>query len=173
MDNDIKNKIYEKVQAQLDAKMAQAQEAARNQAERDREKVEIAIEMISSRLVYKDIGGRGWGHKYVLATEEMFYEDYLKEPESIWQKGLKFNENDGEAWYKGIFTVNGETYYDIHYILAKYQRDVYNVEEELKRRSDYVREIREKYDRAVRDWPEVKKVVEDWNKLRENADREE
>ena len=163
--NKITNLVDKNIQAKIDSEMSRIHDAVN----KDKETVELCLDMIQKNLVYKDIAQYGWGHRYILATPEMFFEDYLKEVES-YRKGVKFTEykKDSDNYlYYGVFQVNGERYYDMRYLLRKYEKDVKNTLDKLNLERDRLHEICNEYEEAVKSWPEVKKLVEDWNKKTE------
>lgn len=173
MEKSVTEKIRELADKTLREKIEAETKVVNDAAERDRQVIETCLEMIEKNLVYKDIEQIGWGHKYVLATADMFYEDYVKEPKNSWNRGIKLTEykrgDDGYLYY-GVFTVNGERYYDMRYLLRKYEKDVANTVKKLDAERDKLREIYDSYEEAVRSWPEVKKLVADWNRLNDGEE---
>ena len=75
--------------------------------------------------------------KYVLVTEEMFFEDYNNKSEYGWQNGLSIKYEREKKWDEFI-KVNGESYYDMRYILR-------NFEEKFDRLTDELNELQLKY----------------------------
>jgi len=171
MNKNIKEEIFKRMQENINKKMEIVKQQAQEQADEDKEKVEKAVEMISKRLVYKQIGKYYYDYKYILATEEMFYEDYLKE--SKWDKGIKFYESEKDNFYRGIFSVNGENYYDMRFLLNKYAEDVKKSVSTLEYQRDKLYEIKHQYESLVSKWPEIKKLISDWNNLQKEMEDED
>lgn len=167
----VKDRIMDLTEKNIQAQIEEKTKSVKESVEQDREKILKALDMIEKNLVYKDVKvDYGWGHKYVLATEEMFFLDYAEAPESCYDHGVIFTEfrNGSDDYiYKGVFTVNGKRYYDMRYLLQKYGDDVRNTQEKIRRISERLREIYIEYEASVKAWPDIKKLIKDWNDLQE------
>ena len=155
------------VQKSIDAKLQEKKEAAMREVNAEKELIEEAIKLINDNFLYKKIKKKyGGKEQYVLATPQMFYEDYVTIPEYTWQRGLKYPDAN-EQWYKGIFVVNGQSYYDMRYIIDKYEKDLKRTAEKLKSQLDNIRTIQDEYNELVSNLNEIKKVISDWNERKD------
>lgn len=161
---DLRQEILGNMEQALEKKMRELSDAAQRQIDSDREKVKQALSYIDQNMVFKRVSQLGWPKKYQLATVEMFYEDYFKKEGCGWEKGVNFYP-EGERHYRGVFSVNGEDYYDMRYLLERYEKDVKEVAEKATRWRDKVHEIQKELDEAVSAWPAIKKVIEHWNSI--------
>lgn len=164
----IKELTEANIKAQIETQTKLAEEAAR----RDEEKISKALEMIEKCLVYKDLSQPGWGHKYVLATADMFLQDYTNEPDDYYhgyyQRGVVFTdekEGSDKYVYGGVFKVNGNRYYDIRYILNKYIEDVRKTAAKLEYEGQKIHDIQVEYEEAVKEWPKLKNMLLEWNQM--------
>ena len=174
MDDKIMERVMEITDKGLREKLEREVLDARRQAEKDREVVERAVRLIQANLMYKDecFGGR---HHYVLATEEMFFQDFMKKPEYEWKRGIKFVDSDEEkkrVYLSGAFRVNGEAYYDMRYLLDKYTRDVENEMQEICSYTDRLRDIKQKFDDLVSQAPAIKRLIEQWTAAHEETEHD-
>ena len=112
-------------EAQIAEKQFKEIESIKKRLDADKEIIKQAIELVQSHTLYKIEDYRHYPRKYILATEEMLKEDYLKEPKYSWQRGIQFKAGDSsKSWNTGILNVNGEIYYDIHFALENFERRI-------------------------------------------------
>ena len=128
--------------------------------------------MVNEHTLYKKVKNEyGYNYRYVLATEEMLKTDYLKQPNSWYPKGIKFNNKNEYNKYSGvILTVNGEAYYDIRYALEEYQEAVREKEREVYRLNESIRELQGKLSSLNREFPSLKQAIEEWQEYKKNTD---
>ena len=128
------------------------------------EEVQKAIEMVKSGLCYKKVVLDGvWITRYEFATEEMLINDYLTEPKNSYtRRGITFQTFDAKKPWNCIFIVNGENYYDMRYILQRYEKDVIEERNRIIRYNDQLNEIISKFDELIKQYPLIKKMMEDW-----------
>ena len=135
------------------------------------EEVQKAIEMVKSGLCYKKVVlDGGWTVRYEFATEEMLINDYLTEPKNRYTKrGITFQIFDEKKPWNCIFVVNGENYYDMRYILQRYEKDVIEERNRIIRYNDQLNEIISKFDELIKQYPLIKKLMEDWTARQKEA----
>lgn len=147
----------------VNKKIEQKSEILEREANRDLELLNEAIEMVQSKVVYKKVERKYGGYDYVLATEEMICADYMNPPKYDWKKGIMFySENHSEYKYHGMFEINGESYYDMRYLLTSYAEDV---REALKKAEGTVRILKEhleKHKETLERLPKLKAMIMDW-----------
>lgn len=166
---DIFDKITEITNRQLQEKLDQKMRQAQEEIEQSRAVVEEAVRLIRSNLMYKD-KGRGSNHRYVIATEEMFFQDFMSKPEYDWDRGIKFTiakRGDNDYIYHGVFIVNGHRYYDMRYLLDKYAEDVKDERDKICRYNDRLGEMIRVFDELVQQQPEIKKMLEEWHEMKD------
>lgn len=152
------------IENQIEAKKNQELERIEEQLNADKEVIDKAIELINIHTLYKKVK-RNNRFVYELATEEMFKNDYMREPKYEWQKGIKFYENSfNERVNKGIIDVNGETYYDIRYALNSYEKYMDKLTNSLTYIEDKIREKRKELELLNEGFPTLKKAIEEWQK---------
>lgn len=143
-------------------KIAEKTECIERAANKDLELLNKAIELVKNGIVYKKFERYG-SYEYILATEKMLCDDYINPPKYDWKKGIEFyEESSGNYRFKGIFTINGESYYDMRYLLTSYAEDT---REALKKAENTVRTLREhleKHEEALQRLPKLKKMILEW-----------
>ena len=150
-------------EAQIAEKQFKEIQAIKELLEADKETLKKAIELVNSHTLYKKVcdeyvRGR---YRYVLATEEMLKEDYLKEAK--YRKGIRFIKGEWSKTYNtGVLEVNGETYYDIRYALQNYERMVKDEEDSLRRLNKSICEIKEDLKNMKKNYPSLKQAITDW-----------
>ena len=160
-------------EAQIAEKQYEEIKAIKERLEQDKEVIVKAIQMVNEHTLYKRVRNEyGRSYKYVLATEEMLKEDYLKKPDNSWySKGIKFNNKDEYNKYSGvILTVNGESYYDIRYALETYKETVEEKERKVNRLNESIRELQDDIANLYKEFPSLKKAIEEWQEYQKNVE---
>lgn len=158
------NELKELVENQIEAKKNQELERIEKQLNADREVIDKAIELIKTHTLYKKVGKNN-DYIYQLATEEDFKNDYIKEPEFTWKKGIEFQKDEfSERINKGILEVNGEVYYDIRYALNNYEKSVENLKYSVEYFEKKVKEKQRELEQLNKNFPTLKKAIEEWQK---------
>ena len=162
-------------EAQIAEKQYEEIKAVKERIERDRETIVKAIQMVKEHTLYKKVKNPyNYSFKYVLATEEMLKEDYLKKPDSCYQKGIHFNDKDRYNKYFGvILTVNGESYYDIRYALENYENTVKEKEQQAQRLNESIYKLKEDIASLYKEFPTLKKAVEEWQEYQNSIKTED
>ena len=161
-------------EAQIAEKQYREIQAIKERLDKDKENLKQAIELINSHTLYKRVNDsccRG-RYKYVLATEEMLKEDYLKEPEHSYSRGISFHRNDWrDVVNRGILKVNGETYYDIRYALNAYEEKIKDKESQLSNLNSMIKEIKDDLSALYDNFPSLKQAITEymeWQKKENN-----
>lgn len=161
------------VEEQIELKKKQELEKIEKQIKADEEVITKAIELINTHTLYKKISKNNH-YVYELATEEMFKNDYIKEPKYSWHKGIEFHMNSfNEKVNKGIIEVNGETYYDIRYALNTYENDVKKLRHSLKSLKEKIREREKEMELLDKEFPTLKKAIEEWQTYESEVEKNE
>ena len=160
-------------EAQIAEKQYEEIKAVKERLEKDKEVIVKAIQMVNEHTLYKMVRNvyNGRFYKYVLATEEMLKEDYLKKPDGWHSKGINFNSKDDYNKYSGvILTVNGEAYYDIRYALETYKETVEEKERKVNRLNESIRELQEDIANLYKEFPSLKKAIEEWQEYQKKME---
>ena len=164
-------------EAQIAEKQYKEIQSVKERLERDKKTIVRAIELVNSHTLYKKIQDEynRSRYKYVLATEEMLKEDYLKEPESTWiSRGISFISDDRNRNYNtGVLKVNGETYYDIRYALEQYEESIRKKTSEVERLNSTVRELQENIADLKKNFPTLKQAIEEWQEYQKKNYQED
>ena len=152
------NELKELVENQIEAKKNQELERIEKQLNDDREVINKAIELINTHTLYKKVGRNHY--VYELVTEEMFKNDYIKEPKNSWNKGIKFQiDSFTERVNKGVIEVNGEHYYDIRYALNTYEKRVEEITNSLGYLKIDINEKKRELEQLNESFPTLKKAI--------------
>lgn len=158
------NELKELVENQIEAKKEQELERIEKQLNADREVIDKAIELIKMHTLYKKVSTNNH-YVYELVTEEIFKNDYIKEPKNSWDKGIEFQRDAfTEKVNKGVMKVNGETYYDIRYALNTYEKRVEEMTDSLKYLKRQINEKKRELEQLNESFPTLKKAIEEWQK---------
>jgi hypothetical protein len=156
----IKSLAYENV----NKKIEEEKKKTENKLNEEIDQVEKILKYINNKLLFKEIGER-WNCNYKLVTEEIFFEDFNKEPEYDWKKGIKINFERKNKW-DCFIEVNGERYYDIRYIIRNYEEtfEFYNSGLELLRKS--FNEIRDKAEELKMKEKAIKRLIQEYENIK-------
>lgn len=163
MNKDIVSKIKELAYENVNKKIEEEKKETERKINEEIEIVEEILKYIKNKLLFKKVGDN-WNGKYVLATEEMFFEDYNKKSEYNWRNGLLIKHNREKKWDEFI-KVNGESYYDVRYIIRNYEEDFNYLDERLIRLKSEFREIEAKKDKLLKEEPKIKRLLEQYQKI--------
>lgn len=157
-------KIKEAAYENVNKKLEEERKAVENKINNELTEVERCLQYIKNKMVFKIIGDRWAIKEYRLADENMFFEDYTKEVEWSWRRGIKFADSQSQP-YQPLFTVNGEDYYDIRYIIRHYEETFTTYSSRLKDLSDRFNELEEMADQLKKQEPHIKKLIEKYKKV--------
>lgn len=153
---DVISKIKEKAYENVNKKIEEERKITETKIQNELETVQRCVEFIENHLVFKKVN-----NEYILATSEMFFEDYSKDAKYSFNQGVKIKEN--RKYYEPWFSVNGENYYEIRYIIGRYQEDFSN----LTRRADdmykKIRDLKESWERLEKEQKSIKSLLEQYN----------
>ena len=150
----IKEKAYENVNRKLEEERKKTEDKINNELV----DVEKCLSYIKNRLVYKIIKENYRTTNYVLADEDMFFDDYNKE--TNWYKGIYFPHDE-----KYLFRVNGEEYYDVRYLMQNYREDFEKYRKDLASLNKVFRELEEGYKKLIAQELNVKSMLEQLKKV--------
>ena len=157
--------LLEIAEAQIAEKQAKEIEEVKDRIKKDKEDIERAIQMIKDHTLYKKVKAPyGWSYSYVLATEDMLKEDYLKNSNSYYGIGINFKDKDDHyrKYNTGILIVNGETYYDIRYALENYERELNEKKSRVEHLVEEIRTMEDGLEGMKKLFPSLKKSIEEW-----------
>ena len=162
---DIISKIKEKAYENVNKKIEQQRKETENKIKYELEVVSKCIDLINDKMIFKVVDG--YSSKYALATPEMFFEDYNKECDN-WEKGIRFD--DRRYNYQPYFTVNGENYYDIRYIIGRYEKDFELLNEKTNRLYEKLIDLKEERELMIKQQPIIKELLKQYTELHQVID---
>lgn len=156
-------KIKEAAYENVNRKLEEERKLVENKIANEIVDVERCLQYINNKMVYKIIGDRYRTKEYCLADENMFFEDYSKEAPYSWDKGIKFYDTSSRPT-EPLFKVNGESYYDMRYIIRNYEErfDLYS--RKLNDLYDKFNEISEAAEELKKQEPHIKNLIEQYKK---------
>ena len=168
--------LLEIAEAQIAEKQAKEIEEVKERIKKDKEVIARAIQLVKDHTLYKKVtSDYGWSYSYVLVTEEMLKEDYLKNPVSFSRRGIYFYDKDEKyrKYNTGILKVNGETYYDIRYALEDYERELVEKKNRVESLVEDIRNIENDIKGMNKLFPSLKKSIEEWQEYQSKMSIEE
>lgn len=157
---DIIAKIKEQAYENVNKKLQEEREKTETKIKGELDVVKRCVEFIENHLVFKKIDGT-----YVLATSDMFFEDYSKDCKYNFDKGVKVKEN--RRTYEPWFKVNGESYYELRYIIGKYEDDFRRFSQKVDRLYEAKRNLEEELNDMISKQKTVKRLLEQYSELTE------
>lgn len=154
----IKESAYENVNKKLEEERKKIEDKINNELK----DVEKCLQYIKNKMVYKIIGDGYSVKEYRLANENTFFEDYNKE--SRWDKGIKF-ANANSKPYEPLFRVNGESYYDIRYIIRRYEENFNDYSDRLNRLREDFNKIKEAASELIKLEPRIKNLIKQYEQV--------
>ena len=157
----IKASAYENVTKKLEEERKKTEDKINNELAQ----VERCLKYINNKMVFKIVKS-SWSSvgEYILANENIFFEDYTEESEYNYIRGIKFYDSKSKP-YEPLFTVNGASYYDMRYIIRNY-------EERFNECTRRLNNLRETYDRVeemanvlIKQEPQIKKLIEQYKQV--------
>lgn len=160
MNKDIIEKIKANAYENVNKKIQEEREKTENKIKYEIDVVEEILKYIQNKMLFK-INDNG---KYELVDEKMFFEDYNCEPKYDFQKGISIKHKREKKWDEFI-KVNGNSYYDIRYIIRHYEERFNNLEERLYRLKYTFSEIEETAKELKKEEPNIKKLIEKYKEI--------
>jgi hypothetical protein len=160
---ELEKDILHMAEKQIEEKRLTEIKRVSDQIDKEREGINTLLNMISERLIFKKIDD--YTRKYTIVTPEIFKEDYLSEPKDRYSnKGISWNGewNSGKNSYMHVVMVNGIRYYDMRYILCKYEKDVENLRQRMSKAEDELRKVESQLEDTRYQYPVLVKMMKDW-----------
>ncbi|MGI6607537.1 MAG: hypothetical protein ACOX1F_00960 [Erysipelotrichaceae bacterium] len=161
MSKEIVEKIKALAYENINKKLEKEREKTEKRIADDLADVEKALSYIANRLVYKTVSNSFCVSDYVLATEEMFFNDYNKEVE--YSPGLKFSNDYRDGW---LFLINGEFYYDVRKIIKNYERDFDYFKRRFTDLNESFKDLVKKYEVLKTKDKQIKSILEQLEKVK-------
>lgn len=156
----IKTLAYENVNKKIEEERKETEEKIK----KDIEKVEETLKYIKNKMLFKDIG-ESYRPKYILVTEEVFFEDYNTEPKTTWcLKGIEICRNRSNN-YEPFIKVNGEKYYDTTYAIDRYENNYRILESKLDNLISKFNEIQKDAEELEKQKSAIKGLLEAYQKV--------
>lgn len=156
----IKESAYDKV----NKKIEEERKRIENKINNELKDVERCLQYIKNKMVFKIVERSYSKMEYVLADENTFFEDYNKEPEYGWNKGIKFCDPSRKP-YEPLFKVNNESYYDMRYILRHYEETFNKYRERILCLYEKFHTIENLASDLIKQEPKIKKFIEEYKQV--------
>lgn len=163
--DEIVAKIKEAAYENVNKKLEEERKKTENKINNELTQVERCLQYINNKMVFKIIKS-SWSHagEYVLADENTFFKDYTKEPEYSFNKGISFYNSNSKP-YEPLFQVNGESYYDMRYIIRNYEEKFNKYSRRLSNLREQFETIEEAVGSLKRQEPCIKKLIEQYKQV--------
>lgn len=169
---DVEKELLKIATEEVTKKIKTEQEKAENKIKLDIENVKMILDYIEKGMLYKVNKNKITGYQYVLITKEIFFEDYTKEPEYDWKKGLSIKEyDDWNDRYKYEFKVNGIEYKHIGGIINNFETKLKKEIERINDLHSRCRELENDFEMLLSQEKNVKGFVENYNKLKADEEK--
>lgn len=157
----IKESAYENVNKKLEEERKKIESKVNNELK----DVERCLQYIKNKMVYKIIKS-SWTSNgtYTLADENTFFNDYNKEAEYSFDRGIKFYGSNSKP-YEPLFKVNGASYYDIRYIIRNYEETFNDYTKRLNGLREQFDKVTEMANELVKQEPQIKKLIEQYKQV--------
>lgn len=156
----IKESAYENVNKKLEEERKKVEDKINNELK----DVERCLQYIKNKMVFKIIGDRWSITEYRLVNENIFFEDYTKEPDYWGNKGIRFLDSSKKP-YEPLFKVNGESYYDMRYIIRHYEETFESYSRRLHDLHQEFNKIEEMANNLKKQEPHIKKLIEQYKNV--------
>ena len=166
---DIISKIKEKAYENVNKKIEEQRKEIENKIKNELDLVSKCIDLINEKLVFKKIDS--YNGNYILATADMFFEDYNKEPKYLGDEGIRFDCR--KYYYEPYFKVNGESYYDVRYLIGRYEHDWKSLSKRINRLYESLNTLEEQRNEMIKRQPVIKKLLEEYTELHKEVIKDE
>lgn len=166
----INDEIRTLAEKQIEEKRQAELESLSHQIEKERSSINKLLKMISEQLLFKHDEKDRYSKKYIIVTPEIFKEDYVREPENKYTaKGIVWNEewNEGKNCYLNVVKVNGICYYDMRFLMYRYEKNIDDLVSRANHVLGEVAEVEDKLRQVKEEYPAVVKMMHDWAESRE------
>lgn len=157
-------KIKEAAYENVNKKLEEERKRVENKINYELKDVERCLQYIKNKLVFKIVkNNQSSVGKYMLADENTFFEDYTKEPEYSFDKGIEFFNSSKKS--ELLFKVNGESYYDIRYIVRNYEKRFTEYAKRLNDLREQFNKVEEMANGLIKQEPQIKKLIEQYKQV--------
>lgn len=146
-------------------KIKQEQERIQATVDKDIEVLDKILEMVSERLVYKEVKAKFSSRAtYIVVTEDIVLEDYSNKPEYGSGTSIKQVAAGYYSYAHTSITVNGHKYYHASDLITKYKYEAQKAMEKAQAEYDAATARKEAIDRLAGLEPVIKELMLNWNK---------
>ena len=158
-------KIKEAAYENVNKKLEEERKKVENKVNNELKEVERCLHYIKNKMVFKIIKNN-WSTVgvYTLADENTFFDDYNREPEYSYNKGIRFFDSSSKP-YEPLFKVNGQSYYDIRYIIRNYEERFNDYTCRLNNLRKQFNEVEEMASDLIKQEPQIKKLIEQYKQV--------
>ena len=145
----VKEKLFEIAKEKVEQKLKAEREKEEARISGEIDKVKFILELIDKKMLYKRIGD--WcDYKYEMITQEIFFEDYSKEPKNSYDKKLEIKDLDWDLDnYHLQIEVNGIKYYHIGSLIKDFEEQMKKKTEQIDYITRNLSDLKKEFDELV------------------------
>ena len=161
----VKEKLFEIAKEKVEQKLKAEREKEEARISGEIDKVKFILELIDKKMLYKRIGD--WrDYKYEMITQEIFFEDYSKEPKNSYDKKLEIKDLDWDLDnYHLQIEVNGIKYYHIGSLIKDFEEQMKKKTEQIDYITRNLSDLKKEFDELVGKEEIIKGFIEDYNAI--------
>ena len=157
------NKIRASAIETINKKLEEEKRKIEDKVNNELNDVERCLQYIQNKLVYKIIDKNLACREFILANENIFFEDYNTVPEYDWNKGIKFL--DSRIKGEPLFKVNGHSYYDMRYIIRHYEETFNEYNKRLLKLREQFSTIESLANNLIKQEPLIKELIKKYKQV--------
>ena len=161
----VKEKLYEIAKEKVEQKLKEEREKEEARINGEIDKVKFILELIDKKMLYKRIGD--WrDYKYEMITQEIFFEDYSKEPKNSYDKKLQIKDLDWNLDnYHLEIEVNGIKYFHIGKLIKDFEEQLKKKTERINYITEGLYDLENEFKELVKQEKMIKSFIEDYNTI--------
>ena len=165
MEENIKNKLLKIAEDKAIEKLNQEREKNEKKIKEETQYVETILKMIDRKMLYKVTENDRKYQKFILITEDIFFQDYMNEPkESYYNKGIQLKDYKDFCYdnYEVDIKVNGIRYKHIGSIIQEFEKEL---KEKIRRIiciTERLWDLEQEFKELANQEKNIKKFIEDY-----------
>ncbi len=164
---DIKNRLLKIAEEKANEKIKKELEKAEENIKDEVEDVEKILKMIDKKMLYKINFDKKKNTKFIMITEEIFFQDYLEDNNFFGGSTIRFKNYTREE-YEVEIKVNGIEYYHIGSLIQKFESKLKEKITQIERVTVDLRRLEDDFKDLVNQEKNIKKFIEDYNETEKN-----
>jgi hypothetical protein len=160
----IEDEIIRLAEENVNKKLEKDREQEEQRLKSELDKVKELLLMIKKRMLYKTTSEDFFGNnkKYVLITEEVFFEDYNSEKNKVYRSNpIQIKDWEGKLDIR----VNDIRYRHIGNLIKDFEETMQDKTDRVDRLSNNLRELQEDFESLKKQEQNIKKMVTDYQEM--------